>query len=56
MDQRHRHGIGLSSRMYAVAMSYLRGVCGVSNENVQERCGMRIHANGVKLWSAWWNE
>ncbi len=39
--------------MCAVEMSYLRGACGVSrwdcvsNENVYERCGMRVCGSGV---------
>ncbi len=41
------------SRVLAVEMSYLRGICGVnrwdglSNESVYERCGMRGHGSGV---------
>ncbi len=40
-------------RVRAVEMSYLRGACrvnrwgGVSNENVYERCGMRVCGSGV---------
>ncbi len=41
------------SRVRAVEMSYLRGVCGVkrldgeSNESMYDRCSIGTHANGV---------
>ncbi len=42
------------SRVYAVEMGYMRGVCGVSrwdgvsNKTVYERCVMRGHGSGVE--------
>ncbi len=48
------------SRVHAVEMSYLRGVCGVTqwdgenNESVYERCGMRSCANGVSCGVVEW--
>lgn len=44
------------SRVHAIEMSYLRGICevtrwdGDSNEGVYERCGMGTYGNGV-VWS-----
>ncbi len=60
MGQRSGHGVGHSSRVCAVEVSYLRGACGVnrqdgmSNESVYERCGMRGHRSGVSCGVVEW--
>ncbi len=46
MGQRSGHGIGRSSHVCAVEMSYLRGACGVSRWD--ERCGIR--GCGSEVW------
>ncbi len=60
MGQRTGHGMGHSSRVRAVEMSYLRGACGVSrwdglnNESVYERCGRRGCGSGVECGVVEW--
>lgn len=53
MDQQHEQGKGQQSRVHTTEISCLRGACEVSrwdsegNENIYERCGTGVCANGV---------